>query len=66
MKRYSFACLVLLLGGCTGGGETDDGTESTDHVWSEQINTINKAEDVEDILGEASERQRQQIDEQAQ
>jgi hypothetical protein len=66
MKRYSFVCLVLFLGGCSGGGEADNGTESTEHVWSEQVNTIDKAENVQNILDDASVRQRQKIDEQMQ
>jgi hypothetical protein len=66
MKKYSFVCLVLLLAACSGGEETGGGTESGEHVWSEQVNTINKAENVEAVLGAASARQRQQIDEQMQ
>lgn len=66
MKKYSFVCLLLLLGGCTGGGEADDGTEITEHVWSEQVRTIDKAENVQNVLDDASARQRQQIDEQMQ
>ena len=66
MKKYTLVCLVLFLGACNGGGDAGDGTENREHVWSEQVNTINKAEDVEDILGDASARQRQQIDEQMQ
>ena len=64
MKCYSFVCLLLFLGGCTGGGGDD--TEIREHVWSEQVNTINKAAGVETILNDASVRQRQQIDEQMQ
>jgi hypothetical protein len=56
----------LLLGGCTGGGGADDDTENTEHVWSDQVNTINRAEDVETLLDDASTRQRRQIDEQMQ
>jgi hypothetical protein len=66
MKKYSFVCLLLLLAGCNGGGGAADGTENSEHVWSEQVNTIDRAEGVEDILGEANARQRQRIDEQMQ
>ena len=66
MKYYSFICLLLLLGGCTGGGGASDDAENREHVWSDQVNTIKKAEDVETILDEAGALQRQQIDEQAQ
>jgi hypothetical protein len=66
MKKYTLVCLVLLLGACDGGGDAADEAENREHVWSGQVNTINKAENVEDILGDASTRQRQQIDEQMQ
>jgi len=66
MRKYSLVCLVLLLAACTGGGETADGTEDREHVWTEQVNTINRAEEVEDILDAASARRRQEIDEQMQ
>jgi hypothetical protein len=66
MKNCLFVCLLLLLGGCTGGGGADDDTENTEHVWSDQVNTINRAEDVETLLDDASTRQRRQIDEQMQ
>ena len=66
MKRYLFVCLVLLLAGCSGGEETAGGTENEEHVWSGQVKTIDKAKNVEDVLGEASVWQRQEIDEQSQ
>ena len=66
MRKYSLVCLMLLLTACTGGGETADGTGNAEHVWTEQVNTINKAKGVEDILGAASARRRQEIDEQMQ
>lgn len=66
MKKYVFVCLLLFLGGCTGGGEADGGTASGEHVWSEQVNTIDKAENVQNILDDTSARHRQQIDEQMQ
>jgi len=66
MKKYLFACLLLPLAACSGGGETADGTDNGEHVWTEQVNTINKAEGVEDIVGAASERRRREIDEQMQ
>jgi hypothetical protein len=66
MKRYLFVCLVLLLAGCSGGEETVGGTANGEHVWSGQVKTIDKAKNVEDVLGEASARQGQAIDEQSQ
>lgn len=66
MKRYLFMCLVLLLGACSSGEETAGGSENVEHVWSGQVKTIDKAKNVEDMLDEASVRQRQAIDEQSQ
>ena len=66
MRKYSLVCLILLLAACTGGGETADGTGNGEHVWTEQVNTINRAKGVEDILDAASVRRRQEIDEQMQ
>jgi len=66
MKKYLFVCLVLLLAGCGGGEETAGGNKNREHVWSGQVKTIDKAKNVEDVLGEASARQRQEIDEQSQ
>jgi len=66
MKTFILVCTLLLLGACDGGGDAGGGAENSEHVWSEQVNTIDRAEGVEDILGAASTRQRQQIDEQMQ
>ena len=66
MRKYLLVCLLLPLAACTGGGEAADGTGNREHVWTEQVNTINRAEDVEAMLGAASAWQRQKIDEQMQ
>ena len=66
MRILLLVCLMSLLAACTGGGETADGTGNGEHVWTEQVNTINRAEEVEDILDAASARRRQEIDEQMQ
>ena len=68
MKNFLFVCLLLLLAGCSEGDDAGGGVEKQqqEHVWSEQTNTINKAKDVENILGDAAARQRRQIDEQSQ
>ena len=68
MKNFLFVCLLLLLAGCSGGDDAGGGVEKQqqEHVWSEQTSTINKARDVENILGDAAARQRRQIDEQSQ
>lgn len=66
MKKYFFIPLILLLGACSDGGDTTSGTAEREHVWSEQVNTIDKAKGVEDILGDANDRQREDIDRQSQ
>ena len=66
MKIYIFIPLVLLLTACSGGGDAARGTDDGEHVWSDQVNTIDKAKGVEDILGEANDKQREDIDRQSQ
>lgn len=78
MKNILFAaCLLLLFAGCSGGddaggdasgdaGEQQQENSQQEHVWSEQTNTINKARNVENILGDAAARQRREIDGQSQ
>ncbi len=69
MRIVLLACPLLLLAGCSGGGDEDAAAgkqQQQEHVWSEQTNTINKARNVENVLGDAAARQRQQIEEQSQ
>ena len=66
MKKIIFIALMMLLNACSGGGDSTAGTEDGEHVWSGQVNTIDKAKGVEDILGEAGVRQREGIDQQTQ
>ena len=66
MKIYIFIPLVLLLTSCSDGGDATRGTDDGEHVWSEQVNTIDKARGVEDILGAATDKQRDEIDRQSQ
>ncbi len=63
MMRY---CILLpvLLTGC--GGEQEPAVEQRAHVWQEQINTIDKARDVDTLMQDSASRQRQVIDAQAQ
>jgi hypothetical protein len=63
MTRYSIL-VALLLTGC--GGDTEPQTGKHGHVWQEQINTMDKARDVEGLLQDSSAAQRQAIDAQAQ
>jgi hypothetical protein len=66
MKKIILIVLMMLLNACSGGGDSTAGTADGEHVWSEQVNTIDKAKGVEDILGEAGVRQREVIDQQTQ
>jgi hypothetical protein len=53
-------CSVMVL--CACGGEP----ESDGHMWQEQTDMIDKARDVEDVLGTATGQQRQRIEDQSQ
>jgi len=66
MRTLFFITLLMLLTACSDGGDSPRGTESGEHVWSSQVNTIDKARGVEDILGGASNRQREDIEQQSQ
>ena len=66
MKTVFFSVLLMLLTACSDDGDSPGGTASGEHVWSSQVNTIDKARGVEDILGEASNRQREDIEQQSQ
>ena len=55
-------CGVLPLLCACGGGDSGSG----DHVWKEQTDMIDKAQGVEDLLGDADVQQRQRIEEQTQ
>ncbi len=59
------ALLTALLLACSGGTEqagadTDDAGK-TDHVWKEQVETIDRAKGVEDTLKEADQTKREAI-----
>jgi hypothetical protein len=54
---------VIVLAACTDTG--DDAGLQGNHVWKTQTDMIDKARDVEGVLMDGSQRQRQLIDEQA-
>lgn len=62
MKYGLTGCVLLLLCACSGGGESESG----DHVWKQQTDMIDRAHEVEDLLGTADAQQRQRIEEQTQ
>jgi len=55
------SCMLLMLCACSG-----DESENEGHVWKEQTDMIDKAQGVEDLLGQADAQQRQRIEEQTQ
>ena len=63
MMRYAVLLLVLLAG-C--GAEQTPEEEKRGHVWQEQINSIDKAGDVDTLLQGSASAQRRAIDAQAQ
>ena len=61
MRVCLMSCMLLLLCACSGGESGSEG-----HVWKEQTDMIDKAQGVEDFLGQADAQQRQRIEEQTQ
>jgi len=55
-----FLLAVLLLAGC--GGEQAPQAGKQGHVWQEQINTMDRARDVDSLLRDSAAAQRQAID----
>ncbi len=64
--KYILAILliynVILLSACSGEQE---GTDSGDHVWKEQTDTIDKAKEVEIMVMDQAEEMKKAIEEQA-
>lgn len=60
MRKY-LLCSVIVLCACSGGESGNEG-----HMWQDQTNMIDRAHDVEDVLGTTGEQQRQRIEEQSQ
>ncbi|NIR59163.1 MAG: hypothetical protein GWO02_06415 [Gammaproteobacteria bacterium] len=58
MTAVVVLALLTLLVGCS-----REQSEEGDHVWREQVETLDRARSVEQTIGEAQERQRREIDE---
>lgn len=65
MKTSVFMVLVVLLNACSDHRNAEPDSAVEEHVWSDQVNTIDKARNVEDVLGEASNRQLEDIEQQS-
>ena len=64
--RLLLIMLFLLLGGCPAGEDnTTQERSGEDHVWQEQIRTLEKAQEVEQIIQTSADQYRQVIDEQS-
>lgn len=62
MKYHAILLMsILLLISCS----EDNSSQSNDHVWKEQTETIDKARAVEDLLMDSAEDQRRQIQDQS-
>lgn len=65
------ASLVLLLSGCSGGEENappaaaQSAADKKDHVWKGQVEAIDKAREVENVLKSSAESQRRAAEEAA-
>ena len=66
MKNRSTLLLLLALAGCSGDENSTGPAAQKGHVWQEQTDMIERAEGVEDLLGDANLQRRQQLDAQAQ
>ncbi len=66
MKTIIAGILVsaaVLVAACSpGDGEGENAPPPAEHVWQDQVDTVKKAEDVEEVLQDAEQRQRKVID----
>lgn len=60
------ALTILVAAGLIACGGEPEPQQPKDHVWKSQTDMIDRAGHVEDLLGESSARQRQQVDLQTQ
>ena len=58
------ACLSLILG-CGADGDGQSSKKTSGHVWSEQTNAIGKSQEVDQVIQQAADRQREAIEQQS-
>jgi hypothetical protein len=65
MNRHYLLLLFLTLTGACGDSQNTNGEADSkaDHAWQEQTQTIDKAKEVNQIIQDSAERERQAIDE---
>ena len=66
MKNCSVLLLLLALAGCSGDEDSTGPATPRGHVWQEQTDMIERAKDVEDLLGDVNLQHRQQLEAQTQ
>ena len=54
--------LVLIIALSAGCSDQNAGEDRTEHVWQEQTDALQKAEDVDQLVQDAAKRQREVID----
>ena len=63
MRQYAGFIVLLSLNAC---GDHQPPAQQGDHVWKAQTKMIDKAQELEGMIGDISAQQRRQIDQQAQ
>ena len=66
MKNCSVLLLLLALAACSGDEDSAGPAAPKGHVWQEQTDMIERAKEVEDLLGDANLQRRQQLEAQTQ
>jgi hypothetical protein len=62
MSRVLITGMLLLMGSCTSG----DDSQIEDHVWKQQTDTLDRAREATQLLEDAANKKRKQIDQQTQ
>ena len=60
------ALTILVTAGLIACGGEPEPQQQSDHVWKSQTDMINRASEIEGMVSESTDRQREQIDSQAQ